>query len=233
MGMQDMTLDMTAMLENFSQGTESHLYRILGCHDAGDGAYTFRVWAPNATAVSLCGDFNQWDTADTPLYPIGYGVWECTVSGLQPYMSYKYYIMNGQDDGVFKADPFAAHAETRPGTASKILVLGEYPWQDKAWFAKKRKTSVYNIPINIYEFHMGSWRRYADGNVFSYRKMAEELIPYVKEMGYTHVEMLPVMEYPFDGSWGYQVSGYYAPTATERRTICGNLWTFAIRRVSG
>ena len=213
MGIQDMTQDLTAMLERFSQGTESHLYRILGCHDAGDGAYTFRVWAPNAAAVSLCGDFNNWNQQDTPLSPIGYGVWECTVPGLEPYTPYKYYIENGEGRGVLKADPFAVHAETRPGTASKLLVLGEYPWQDKAWFAKKQKTSVYHIPVNIYEFHMGSWRRYPDGNVFSYRKMAEELIPYVKEMGYTHVEMLQVMVYPFDGSWGYQVSGYYAPTS--------------------
>ncbi len=209
----DMQQEVRNMTARFSQGTESHAYRFLGCHAAADGAYTFRVFAPAASAVFLCGDFNDWNTEDTPLEPIGDGVWECTVSGVQVYSGYKYHIVDRQGNGQMKADPFATHAETRPGTASKVLPLSEYPWQDADWYERKRKESVYNIPVNIYEFHMGSWRRYSDGNVFSYAKMAEELIPYVVEMGYTHIEMLPIMEYPFDGSWGYQVTGYYAPTS--------------------
>lgn len=213
MEMQALQQDIMRTLQAFAEGKECRVYTVLGCHPAGDGAYTFRVWAPRATAVSLCGEFNDWTPGETPMYPIGYGVWECTRGDIQVYHAYKYHIVDEQGNGTLKADPFAAHAETRPGTASKVLPLGEYAWQDAAWYAEKEKNSVYNIPVNIYEFHMGSWRRYSDGNVFSYAKMADELIPYVKEMGYTHVEILPVMEYPFDGSWGYQVTGYYAPTS--------------------
>ena len=213
MDMQDTFLDVGEILQRFSKGSEPRVYRVLGCHSAGDGGYTFRVWAPRARAVSLCGDFNNWTPGDIPLYPIGYGVWECTVGGLETYAAYKYHIVDERGNGVLKADPFATHTETRPGTASKILPAGAYAWRDDDWMAEKREKGVYNIPVNIYEFHMGSWRRYSDGNTFSYTKMADELIPYVLEMGYTHVEMLPVSEYPFDGSWGYQVSGYYAPTS--------------------
>ncbi len=213
MEIQDAFLSIDDILRRFSEGSEAHVYRVLGCHHAGDGGYIFRVWAPRAKAVSLCGDFNGWDPSDIPLYPIGYGVWECTVGGLEAYTAYKYHIVDEQGNGVLKADPFAIHGETRPGTASKLLPLCAYAWQDAAWYAKKRETGVYNIPVNIYEFHMGSWRQYSDGNPFSYSKMVDELIPYVLEMGYTHVEMLPLAEHPFDGSWGYQVSGYYAPTS--------------------
>ncbi len=212
--MQDTFWNIEDSLKRFVEGTEAHAYRIFGCHPAGDGGYTFRVWAPHARAVSLCGDFNGWNTdSGVPLSSIGYGVWECTVGGLQPYSAYKYYVVGEDGNGVLKADPFATHCETRPGTASKLLPLSGYGWTDQAWYDKKKKDGVYNIPVNVYEFHMGSWRRYSDGNTFSYTKMADELIPYVLEMGYTHIEMLPITEYPFDGSWGYQVTGYYAPTS--------------------
>ncbi len=197
----------------FREGTDSHCYRWLGCHSAGDGGYTFRVWAPAARAVSLIGEFNDWAVDAQPMEPIGDGVWECSLQNITAYMAYKYHIIGADGQAVDKTDPFATHIETRPGTASKVCEIGGYRWQDAAWRQRKTKTSVYDCPVNIYEVHAGSWRRYADGNTFSYQKLAEELIPYVKEMGYTHIELLPIMEYPYDGSWGYQVTGYYAPTS--------------------
>ena len=197
----------------FREGTDSHCYRWLGCHSAGDGGYTFRVWAPAARAVSLIGEFNDWAVDAQPMEPIGDGVWECSLQNIAAYMAYKYHIIGADGQAVDKTDPFATHIETRPGTASKVCEIGGYRWQDAAWRQRKAKTSVYDCPVNIYEVHAGSWRRYADGNSFSYQKLAEELIPYVKEMGYTHIELLPIMEYPYDGSWGYQVTGYYAPTS--------------------
>ncbi len=213
MSIQQTFMDITGMLDRFSDGTEIRAFGALGCHLIGDDTYIFRVWAPAAQKVSLCGNFNGWNTEANPMFPIGNGVWEYQISGLNAYDTYKYYVVDQQGNGVMKADPFGTHAETRPETASRIPPISTHIWRDQDWFDQKRKNGVYNIPVNIYEFHMGSWRRYSDGNVFSYVKMAEELIPYVKEMGYTHIEMMPISEYPFDGSWGYQVTGYYAPTS--------------------
>lgn len=197
----------------FHEGTDCHCYRWLGCHYAGDDGYTFRVWAPSATAVTLIGDFNGWDPSAQPMERLDGGVWECTLQHVDTYVAYKFHIVGQNGQAVDKSDPFAVHQETRPGTASKVYEIGRYRWEDAAWFEQKERLSVYNRPVNIYEVHIGSWRRYADGNTFSYRKLAEELIPYVQEMGYTHIELLPVMEHPFDGSWGYQVTGYFAPTS--------------------
>ena len=214
--MEDQTLlapeELREELRRFAEGTSAHIYRVLGCRYAGDG-YTFRVWAPAARSVSLIGDFNAWDPAAQPMEPIGGGVWACALQDVQPYAAYKYHIVGCDGQAVDKADPFAAHQETRPGTASKVFPLGGYRWQDGAWRERVENGDIYDCPMNIYEVHLGSWRRFSDGNTFSYQKMAEELIPYVVDMGYTHIELLPVMEYPFDGSWGYQVTGYYAPTS--------------------
>ena len=203
---------MDAPIKIFDQ-TEFHTYRYLGCHRALSGGYVFRVWAPEAKAVSLVGDFNGWNTAALPLSPVQEGVWEVTTDSVNEYDAYKYYVVGPDGQGVMKADPYAYHYETRPSTASRVYSLGDFAWADDAWQKQKAKTSVYNIPVNIYEVHVGSWKQYQDGNHFSYEKLADELIPYVQSMGYTHIELMPVTEYPFDGSWGYQVTGYYAPTS--------------------
>ncbi|MBR5134539.1 MAG: 1,4-alpha-glucan branching protein GlgB, partial [Clostridia bacterium] len=154
-----------------------------------------------------------WDPRRNPMTRREDGVWETVVQGLAEYDAYKYWVCTSDGTELMKADPFATHSETRPGTASKIYTLDKYEWGDSRWIEDKNKRSIYDCPVNIYEVHAGSWRRYEDGNVFNYEKLADELIPYVKEMGYTHIEMLPLTEYPYDGSWGYQVTGYYAPTS--------------------
>lgn len=221
-------------ITRFRQGTDSRIYRWLGCHYMGDGAYVFRVWAPNARAVSLVGDFNGWDCKASPMAVGEGGIWEITVQGLEEYAVYKYAVVPQDGSLVMKGDPCGFHFETRPSNASKIYNINGYHWGDGAWLEKKAGSSLYDRPVNIYEVHAGSWRRYPDGAPFSYNKLADELIPYVQEMGYTHIELLPVMEHPFDGSWGYQVTGYFAPTSRygERR-ISWDLLTAAIRLVSG
>lgn len=188
-------------------------YESLGCHRCGQG-YVFRVWAPHASAVSLVGDFNGWNTAALPLSRVGNGgVWECVTAAVQEYDAYKYYITKADGTGVMKSDPYAYHFETRPATASKVYSLEGYEWHDTEWQRKKAAVHAVSAPLNIYEVHLGSWKRHADGSLFSYQILAEELIPYVRDMHYTHIELLPIMEHPFDGSWGYQVTGYYAPTS--------------------
>ena len=185
----------------------------MGCHLLENGTYIFRVWAPNAAGVSVVGDFNDWQEDATPMTRRADGVWEATVNGLQEYDAYKYCVQAADGERVLKADPYAYHFETRPATASKIYHLDGYDWQDAAWQQRSREHPIYDQPINIYEVHLGSWRRYPDGQTFDYDKLAQELVPYVVKMGYTHIELLPVMEHPYDGSWGYQVTGYYAPTS--------------------
>lgn len=205
--------DVSRRIQAFSRGTDCRCYEWLGCHYAGDGGYTFRVWAPEARQVSLVGDFNGWNPADTPMERLDGGVWECTCQNLQTYAVYKYHIVGQDGRGVNKSDPFATHVETRPATASKVYEVGGFTWHDKVWQLQKEQQGVYNRPINIYEVHAGSWRRYPDGTPFSYEKLADELIPYVLDMGYTHIELMPLAEHPLDASWGYQVTGYYAPTS--------------------
>ena len=190
---------------SFHEGTDTHSYWWLGCHYVGDNSYVFRVWAPNAKAVSLVGEFNGWNPDAQPMTWIDGGVWETTVQDIPLYTAYKYHVVAQDGTAVDKSDPYGVHTETRPGTASKVYEVGGYRWGDNDW--QKKKEAPYNKPLNIYEIHAGSWRMYADGNPFSYQKLAEELIPYIKDMGYTHIELMPVSEYPFDGSWGYQVTG--------------------------
>lgn len=200
--------------DRFHRGNESHAYNILGCHSCGDGVFLFRTWAPNARSVSVAGNFNDWNQTSNPMEKVtDGGIWECRVSGLKEYEVYKFCITDSGGNTVMKSDPYAYHYETRPSSASKVYDLDGYEWKDAAWLRKKQESSIYDCPINIYEVHFGSWKRYPDGNAYSYEKMADELIPYVLEMGYTHIELLPMMEYPYDGSWGYQVTGYYAPTS--------------------
>ncbi len=196
----------------FSQ-EQFRAYEVLGCH-ACAGGYVFRVWAPHACSVSLVGEFNGWNSAALPLSRVSEdGIWECFTDQVHEYDTYKYYVVGADGRGVMKSDPYAYHFETRPSTASRVYTLEGYAWQDEAWQKGKAKRPLYDAPVNIYEVHAGSWKRYPDGHFFSYEKLAEELLPYVCNMGYTHIELMPLTEYPFDGSWGYQVTGYYAPTS--------------------
>ena len=197
-------------LENFLNGTETRAYQILG-HHFENGKSVFRVWAPNAKEVHLVGDFCDWQPGQFKMLHIGGGIFEGILNTLPEYTLYKYHIVSKDGTTCFKSDPFAYHFETAPGNASKTYDIEGYLWHDEKWMAEK--SNPLSKPVNIYEVHLGSWRRYADGNCLDYRKAAEELVSYVKYMGYTHIELLPVTEYPFDGSWGYQVTGYFAPTS--------------------
>ena len=196
----------------FHEGTNAKAYEYLGAHPV-DGGVCFRVWAPNVQWAGVAGDFNGWQPDKAPMTKISSGVWESFVDGVNRYDAYKYYFRTADGREFYKSDPFAFHCETRPGTASKYYGELDFDWSDKGWLRKRKKADIYSSPMNIYEVHAGSWQLYDDGNPLSYRDLADRLIPYVKDMGYTHIELLPVMEYPFDGSWGYQVTGYFAPTS--------------------
>ena len=200
----------------FHQGTNAKAYEYLGSHrDEEDENFTyFRVWAPHAVAVFVACDRNNWTGEGFELSRINeQGLWEGHFEGFKEFDAYKYLIIAQDGRKLMKCDPYAFHAETRPGTASKIYELGSFEWTDGAWMKKRRRKNIYASPMNIYELHVGSWQRYPDGNTLSYRELADRLVPYVVDMGYTHVELLPIMEHPFDGSWGYQVTGYFAPTS--------------------
>ena len=201
----------------FCSGKNRRAYEYMGLHKAvkdGKPCMVARVWAPNAKAVSLVGDFCNWDPAKYPMQEQGGGVWEgYTDVAFAPYELYKFYIKTADGEDTYKADPYANHCETRPGTASRWYDLEGFTWHDKTWYAQKQRQPHYGQPVNIYEVHAGSWRKYADGSVFSYEKLGDELIPYVRDMGFTHIEFMPLTEYPYDGSWGYQVMGYFAPTS--------------------
>ena len=195
----------------FHEGTNYMAYDYMGAHLEGD-LCVFRVWAPHAKEVFVTGSFNNWEKYSNKAFRItDGGIFECIVKGVKEFDSYKYLIITNDGRELFKADPYAFHSETRPGTSSKIYNLDGFEWSDKSWMDKRE--APYNKPVSIYELHLGSWKQYPDGNPYDYLKMADELIAYVKEMGYTHIELMPLTEYPFDKSWGYQVTGYYAPTS--------------------
>ncbi|NCE65161.1 1,4-alpha-glucan branching protein GlgB [Pseudoflavonifractor sp. 524-17] len=203
-------------LDAFLQGKAVRIQEYLGSHAAvvdGEPGYRFRVWAPHAKLAAVMGDFNGWDGGSHPMEPVGAGVWELFLPGLQRYDTYKYAIHTQDGRVLAKADPYAFHAETRPGTASKLYELGDYQWGDQQWMEFRKTHLPYDRPLNIYEVHLGSWRRTGEGEFLSYRDMARYLVPYVKEMGFTHVELLPVSEHPLDASWGYQCTGYFAATS--------------------
>ncbi len=197
---------------DFERGSACDAYRFMGCQ-LYDGGAVFRVWAPAAEAVSVVGDFNAWDKSVCPMRRISAaGVWEADVKGIEKFTNYKYCVTaRGRD--VYKSDPYAFHSETHDATASKAYPLDGYIWHDAGYLAARDEKNIYRSPVNIYEAHIGSWRRYADGNVFDYRKFADEAAAYLTAMHYTHIELMGIAEYPFDGSWGYQVTGYYAPTS--------------------
>ena len=197
----------------FHQGTYYHAYNLLGCHPENGGAW-FRVWAPNAKEISVVGDFNAWDASQSKMKKIqNTGVWEVFVQSVKQFDNYKYQILTADDKTLFKADPYAVHSETNWGTASKVYELGDYEWTDKKYYENKAKENHYEKPMNVYEVNFVSWKKHEDGSLYTYRELADELIPYASEMGYTHIECMPLTEYPYEGSWGYQSTGYFAVTS--------------------
>ena len=207
----------------YNQGTYFHAYNALGAHSmelGGKSGVGFVLWAPFVKNAWVVGEFNHWQPEGFAMEPLEGGFWQCFTEEARPGQLYKYLIQTASGDYLYKADPFAFAAERRPGTASKIADLSGYAWQDADWLERRRQTPHFRQPLNIYELHLGSWRRKdpdpEGGNpegFLSYRELAAELPPYLNKMGYTHVELLPVMEHPFDGSWGYQTTGYFAPTS--------------------
>ena len=202
-------------VQAFHSGGLAEGWRYFGAHPHrrdGEEGWLFRVWAPHARAVSVVGEFNDWDGGAHPLTRAG-AVWEGFVPGLARYETYKFAV-TGQDGTVrFKCDPYGFHTETRPGTASKLYELTPFPWSDDAFRQARRERLVYDRPMNTYEVHLGSWRKRENGDFYDYRSLADELAPYVQDLGYTDIELLPVTEHPLDDSWGYQCTGYFAPTS--------------------
>ena len=196
----------------FHNGEDKYAYKFLGAHINKSGT-VFRVWAPNASSVCVVGDFNGWEQGKNQMVKVSDEIFECEIEGVKEFDVYKYAITDKNGNTVLKADPYGFHTQTPPETASVVYHLDGYSWNDEKWLKHRSKTNVLESAVNIYEMHLGSWRKFADGNCFSYVKTAEELSAYLKDMGYTHVELLPVSEHPFDGSWGYQQMGYYAPTS--------------------
>ena len=200
----------------FYGGTNSGAYRYLGAHRtrrSGKDGYVFRTWAPNAAHVSVVGDFCGWNGYAHPMEKNADGFWECFVPSLKRYDTYKFAVTAQSGETVLKADPYAFHAETRPGTASKLYDLGGYRWGDDEWRASRAKAPLDRSPLNIYEVHLGSWRRHENGDFYDYRTLARELADHVLDLGYNCVELMPVTEYPLDDSWGYQCTGYFAATS--------------------
>lgn len=204
----------------FGQGTHYEIYRKLGAHpvekDGVEGVY-FAVWAPHAQGVSVVGEFNGWNTEANRMErqePLG--IYTCFVPGVKEYQMYKYCVWTYTGEAVFKADPYGNYAEYRPGTASRVVDLSGIKWTDKKWMENRKKWDHKENPMSVYEVHIGSWKRHPgreDEGFYSYREFGEAIVEYVKYMGYTHVELMGIAEHPFDGSWGYQVTGYFAPTS--------------------
>lgn len=200
----------------FHEGSNSNAYEYFGSHRKNKNTVVFRVWAPDAKNVSVTGDFNDWSETENPMKLLknSGGVWEAEIKNIKPYDMYKYCITAADGRTLMKCDPYGFHMETRPGTATKYYEIDDcYEWHDEKWVEARNGKNIYESPVNIYEIHAGSWKQYDDGNFYSYRALADSLVPYVKKMGYTHIEFMPLTEYPFDGSWGYQVTGYFAATS--------------------
>ncbi|MCQ2533376.1 MAG: 1,4-alpha-glucan branching protein GlgB [Clostridia bacterium] len=200
----------------FNKGEDYMVYNYLGSHpyeEDGKSGFIFRVWAPNAIAISVIGDFNNWDPEEHYMNRLGQtGIWETKIEGAKQWDRYKYRVI-GADSRVYdKIDPYARHFETRPNNSSILYNYNDYIWGDVE-YCKNRTDALTAAPVNIYEVHLGSWRKHPDGNFFTYREMALDLSEYCKKMNYTHVELMPVMEHPLDASWGYQVTGYYGTTS--------------------
>ena len=204
----------------FGQGNHYEIYKKLGAHmvdDEGQKGVYFAVWAPNAKSVSVVGEFNDWDRTRNPMTRAEYiGIYTCFVPGVKEGMMYKFCIETITGEYHMKADPYANYAELRPGTASRITNIENLKWTDSSWMTAREKWNHKKEPMSVYEVHMGSWKRHPgteDEGFYTYREFAKEITKYMKDMGYTHVEIMGIAEHPFDGSWGYQVTGYYAPTS--------------------
>lgn len=201
------------------QGNHYEIYKKLGAHLVEDGdkkGTYFAVWAPNAQKVSVIGEFNDWDlTADVMERNDPVGIYTCFVEGAKENEMYKFCIETKKGELLYKADPYANYAELRPGTASRITDISKIKWTDKAWMDQRLKWDHKEKPMSIYEVHLGSWRKHPEGEdgFYNYREFAKEIVKYVHDMGYTHIELMGIAEHPFDGSWGYQVTGYFAPTS--------------------
>ena len=206
---------LAAQLKAFQSGENRRAFAILGCHRAvreEHAGYLFRVWAPNAKAVSVVGDFNFWNPEDLPMTMIGYGVWEAFSVYAQEGQAYKYAVTAQNGNTVMKMDPYGTQCCALPETSSRVCSLEGFVWHDAAYRRQVAKTKSLESPLNIYEVHAGSWKRHEDGTHLNFVELGRELAPYCKDMGYTHIELLPIMEHPYEPSWGYQVTGYYAPT---------------------
>lgn len=204
----------------FGQGTHYDLYKKMGSHLVTDGnkkGVYFAVWAPNAKAVSVVGDFNGWDKEKNPMKreePLG--IYTCFIQNLKENELYKYCIETQKGEFLYKADPFANYAEVRPGTASRVHDITGIKWTDSTWMEARKSWNMDESPMSIYEAHIGSWKQHPgeeEERFYNYREFAKEAVKYMKEMGYTHIELIGIAEHPFDGSWGYQVTGYFAPTS--------------------
>jgi 1,4-alpha-glucan branching enzyme len=198
----------------FNEGRNVQAYRLLGAHP-GDGGTLFRVWAPNASRVAVLGDFNGWLGGAHPMQTLGAsGIWELLVPEAVPHSLYRFEITNRESgDVLVKSDPYARGVELRPGSAAYVVPPSAHRWADDAWLERRAAWDWQHAPVNIYEVHAGSWMRHPDGKPYLWRELAERLIPYAVEQGYTHLELLPITEHPLDESWGYQTTGYFAPTS--------------------
>ncbi len=199
-------------IDDFLSGTCSDSYKFFGCHKEKN-AFVFRVYAPYAKSVRVLGDFNGWDKSAECMKMIYKGVWETKIKNAKIFDNYKYYIETSDGEFLFKTDPYAFHTCTRPETAGKVYENGSFLWSDADFLKKKRKKDALSSPINIYEIHLGSFKRHHSGSFLSYPDIARECVKYAKEMGYTHIELMPITEHPYDLSWGYQTTGYFAPTS--------------------
>lgn len=205
----------------FGQGTHYDIYKKLGAHPSqenGEKGYFFGVWAPNAAQVYVIGDFNEWKDESNPMVRMeeSDGIWTAFIPGVQEGSLYKFLILTPEGRKIYKADPFANYAEFRPGTASRTTDFSTFRWTDQKWLEDRSRKNLYEEPMAVYECHIGSWMKHPshpDGGFYTYREFGDRLLEYLKEMKYTHIELMGIAEHPFDGSWGYQVTGYYAPTA--------------------
>ena len=224
----------------FSEGAWQRGWEKMGAHpDVQNGVegWRFCVWAPDVTSVHVIGEFNEWNPEAHAMFPIEKsGLWQCFVAGAEKGQLYKYLIETKDGEKLYKADPYAFYSECPPGTASRLWTIDGYAWKDGRWMNSRKKRDHMHSPLNIYEVHLGSWKRHGDepqgepredgtypgpgdpfpaqrGEFYSYDDLSEELVDYVKTMGYTHIEVMPVLEHPFDGSWGYQPTGYFAATS--------------------
>ncbi|MGL4363460.1 MAG: 1,4-alpha-glucan branching protein GlgB [Cellulosilyticaceae bacterium] len=201
----------------FGEGTDYEIYKKLGAHFVthnGVEGVRFAVWAPNAKRVSVIGEFNFWDGLRGQMQCIeANGIWELFIPGIKIGELYQFEIKTQDNHILFKADPYAQYSELRPGRASRVWKRDTYEWQDEKWLQKRKEKQYHEEPVTIYEIHTGSWKKHLNGDDYTYRELADSLVEYITDMGYTHVELMGIMEHPFDGSWGYQVTGYFAPTS--------------------